>query len=79
MTKESFNLILSSSGRLRKLHYSSLSRAEISGTIFEFCFQFPGHSEASEEDEGDSLVYPLLNVDLDLLYADMASVRNGVS
>lgn len=61
------------------MHYSSLSRAEISGIIFKFCFQFPEHSETSDEDEGDSLVYPLLNVDLDLLYADMASVRNEVN
>lgn len=47
--------------------------------FFKFCFQFPGHTESSDEDEEDDLSGPLLNVELDRLYSDMASVRNGVS
>ncbi|KAL9866853.1 sperm-associated antigen 17 [Geothlypis trichas] len=33
-----------------------------------------GYTETSDEDEEDDPVYPLLNVDLDHLYSDMASV-----
>ncbi|XP_062369128.1 sperm-associated antigen 17 [Cinclus cinclus] len=35
-----------------------------------------GYTETSDEDEGDGVVGPLLNIELDLLYSDMVSLEN---